>query len=160
VVRGQLERVVPLRRLIFDDLHFERRPYDPWEAYGQSQDGERAVRGRPPQARWASEGITSNALMPGAIRTNLQRHLGGIRSQRRLWKTTGQGASTLGPAGPRRRCSRASAGAYFADNQEALVMTEAPEDLTGVAAYAPRPGGRRPPLARLRAAAQLSAGRA
>ena len=120
--------------VIFDDLHFERRPYDPWEAYGQSKTAN-VLFAVGATARWASEGITSNALMPGAIRTNLQRHLGGIRSQRRLWKTTEQGASTsvLLATSP---LLKGIGGRYFADNQEALVMTEAPEDLTGVAAYA------------------------
>jgi NAD(P)-dependent dehydrogenase (short-subunit alcohol dehydrogenase family) len=120
--------------VIFDDLHFERRPYDPWEAYGQSKTA-KVLFAVGATARWASEGITSNALMPGAIRTNLQRHVGGIRSQRRLWKTTGQGASTsvLLATSP---LLKGIGGRYFADNQEALVRTEAPEDLTGVAAYA------------------------
>jgi NAD(P)-dependent dehydrogenase (short-subunit alcohol dehydrogenase family) len=120
--------------VIFDDLHFEWRPYDPWEAYGQSKTAN-VLFAVGATARWASEGITSNALMPGAIRTNLQRHVGGIRSQRHLWKTTEQGASTsvLLATSP---LLKGIGGRYFADNQEALVMTEAPEDLTGVAAHA------------------------
>ena len=120
--------------VIFDDLHFERRPYDPWEAYGQSKTAN-VLFAVGATGRWAGEGITSNALMPGAIRTNLQRHVGGIRSQRYLWKTTEQGASTsvLLATSP---LLKGIGGRYFADNQEALVVTEAPADLTGVPAYA------------------------
>ena len=120
--------------VIFDDLHFERRPYDPWEAYGQSKTAN-VLFAVGATARWASEGITSNALMPGAIRTNLQRHVGGIRAQRYLWKTTEQGASTsvLLATSP---LLKGIGGRYFADNQEALVLDEAPADLTGVPGYA------------------------
>ena len=30
--------------------------------------------------RWHDDGITANALMPGAIATNLQRHTGGMKT--------------------------------------------------------------------------------
>jgi NAD(P)-dependent dehydrogenase (short-subunit alcohol dehydrogenase family) len=120
--------------VIFDDLHFERRPYDPWDAYGQSKTAN-VLFAVGATARWASEGITANALMPGAIRTNLQRHVGGVRAQRYLWKTPEQGASTslLLATSP---LLKGIGGRYFANNQEAIVVDEAPEDLTGVAAHA------------------------
>ena len=120
--------------VIFDDLHFERRPYDPWDAYGQSKTAN-VLFAVGATARWASEGITANALMPGAIRTNLQRHVGGLRAQRYLWKTPEQGASTsvLLATSP---LLKGIGGRYFADNQEAVVVAEAPADLTGVAAHA------------------------
>jgi NAD(P)-dependent dehydrogenase (short-subunit alcohol dehydrogenase family) len=54
--------------------------------------------------RWADDGTTVNALMPGAIRSNLQRHLDEVeldRMEARMnqstdfeWKTPEQGAST------------------------------------------------------------------
>ncbi|HEX4361139.1 MAG TPA: SDR family NAD(P)-dependent oxidoreductase [Pseudonocardia sp.] len=120
--------------VIFDDLHFERRPYDPWDAYGQSKTAN-VLFAVGATARWVSEGITANALMPGAIRTNLQRHVGGVRAQRYLWKTPEQGASTsvLLATSP---LLKGIGGRYFANNQEAIVVDEAPEDLTGVAAHA------------------------
>jgi NAD(P)-dependent dehydrogenase (short-subunit alcohol dehydrogenase family) len=57
----------------FDDIHFQRRAYDPWAAYGQSKTANvllvvEATR------RWAADGISSNAAMPGRVATNLRRH--------------------------------------------------------------------------------------
>lgn len=57
----------------FEDLFFERRDYDPGLAYGQSKTATvlftvEATR------RWATDGITANALTPGGVWTPLQRH--------------------------------------------------------------------------------------
>jgi NAD(P)-dependent dehydrogenase (short-subunit alcohol dehydrogenase family) len=87
--------------VVFDDIHFERRPYDRWEAYGQSKTAN-VLMAVEASRRWAGDGITANALMPGAIRTNLQRHvtdedLARVRSQSGPpipWKTLEQGAAT------------------------------------------------------------------
>ncbi|MER6184922.1 SDR family NAD(P)-dependent oxidoreductase [Streptomyces sp. NPDC001652] len=60
--------------VVFDDLHFTERPYDPWLAYGQSKTANvlfAVEAGR----RWAADGITANALMPGGIQTNLGRYM-------------------------------------------------------------------------------------
>jgi len=121
--------------VVFDDLHFQRRPYDPWTAYGQSKTAN-VLFAVGATARWAGEGITANALMPGAIRTNLQRHLDGEPN----WdsypvKTPEQGAATsvLLATSP---LLKGIGGRYFVNNQEALVVAEAPADLTGVPPYA------------------------
>lgn len=86
----------------FDDIHFERRAYDPWVAYGQSKTAN-VLFAVEATKRWADDGITVNALMPGGIRTNLQRYVtdeelerlraatGGGGAQ---WKTPEQGAAT------------------------------------------------------------------
>ncbi|HEX4249094.1 MAG TPA: SDR family NAD(P)-dependent oxidoreductase [Pseudonocardia sp.] len=128
--------------VVFDDLHFERRPYDPWSAYGQSKTAN-VLFAVGATTRWATEGITANALMPGAIETKLQRHVGGLRSRQSLRKTTEQGASmsVLLATSP---LLKGIGGRYFADNQEAVVVPEAPADLTGVAAHAldPEAAGR------------------
>jgi NAD(P)-dependent dehydrogenase (short-subunit alcohol dehydrogenase family) len=88
--------------VVFDDIHFEHRAYEPWSAYGQSKTANVlfAVEG---SKRWADDGITINALMPGGIRTNLQRYVSdeelarlrataGVNDAR--WKTPEQGAAT------------------------------------------------------------------
>jgi NAD(P)-dependent dehydrogenase (short-subunit alcohol dehydrogenase family) len=51
--------------LVFDDLHFRTRPYDPWAAYGQSRTADLlfAVEA---DRRWADDGIHVNALDAGA----------------------------------------------------------------------------------------------
>ena len=59
--------------VVFDDIHFAFRPYDPWLAYGQSKTAN-VLFAVEATRRWAGDGITANALMPGAIPTNLQRH--------------------------------------------------------------------------------------
>jgi NAD(P)-dependent dehydrogenase (short-subunit alcohol dehydrogenase family) len=86
----------------FDDIHFLRRPYDPWIAYGQSKTAN-VLFAVEASRRWRDDGITANALMPGAIRTGLQRHvteeeLGRLRAQMGgaavNWTTPAQGAAT------------------------------------------------------------------
>ncbi|MFD0201684.1 MULTISPECIES: SDR family NAD(P)-dependent oxidoreductase [Saccharothrix] len=127
--------------VVFDDIHFTERPYDPWAAYGQSKTANVlfAVAGN---KRWAADGITVNALMPGGIMTNLQRHVdpdamasmikeAGAEGFR--LKTPEQGAATsvLLAASP---LLDGIGGRYFEDCREAL-----PNDgnmVSGVAAYA------------------------
>src|SRR5262249_12232665 len=58
----------------FDDIHFERRAYEPWTAYGQSK-AANVLFAVEANKRWSDYGITVNALMPGGIRTALQRHV-------------------------------------------------------------------------------------
>ncbi|MDF9717814.1 SDR family NAD(P)-dependent oxidoreductase [Nocardioides sp. ChNu-99] len=60
--------------VVLDDLQFERRPYDPWSAYGQSKTAN-VLLAVEATRRWAGDGITANALMPGGIMTRLQRHV-------------------------------------------------------------------------------------
>ena len=50
----------------FDDLMFERRPYDPWMAYGQSKTANILFMVEA-ASRWKDDGITVNALNPGRI---------------------------------------------------------------------------------------------
>jgi NAD(P)-dependent dehydrogenase (short-subunit alcohol dehydrogenase family) len=58
----------------FDDPHYRHRPYDKWEAYGQSKSAN-ALFAVGFNARFKDEGVTANAVMPGGIMTPLQRHL-------------------------------------------------------------------------------------
>lgn len=59
--------------VVFDDLFFDRRAYDPGLAYGQSKTAN-SLFAVEVTRRWAADGITANALMPGGIWTPLQRH--------------------------------------------------------------------------------------
>ncbi len=58
----------------WDDPHYRTRPYDKWEAYGQSKTAN-ALFAVAFNRRYAGRGITANAVMPGGIMTPLQRHL-------------------------------------------------------------------------------------
>jgi NAD(P)-dependent dehydrogenase (short-subunit alcohol dehydrogenase family) len=130
----------------FDDIHFQHRPYEKWAAYGQSKTANilfavEAAR------RWASDGITANALNPGRIpSTGLMRHLGDAASQAAAaaanangvsFKNTEQGAatSTLLAAAP---LLDGVSGRYFEDCNEA--GPHQPGTRRGVAPYAVEPG--------------------
>jgi NAD(P)-dependent dehydrogenase (short-subunit alcohol dehydrogenase family) len=64
----------------FDDINFDRRPYDPWLAYGQSKTAN-VLFAVEAARRWAADGITANALNPGRIgSTNLSRYLNQVAS--------------------------------------------------------------------------------
>lgn len=127
--------------VVFEDIHFTTREYEPWAAYGQSKTANVlfAVEGT---RRWAADGITVNALMPGAIQTNLQRYvseeeLNRLRAQMGggdfLWKTPEQGAATsvLVATSP---LLDGIGGRYFEDCAEAEPNTAGSR--RGVAAYA------------------------
>ena len=102
--------------VIFDDIDFAFREYDPFAAYGQSKTAN-VLFAVEASRRWADDGITANALMPGGILTALQRHLDPeygkgagerFRAAGSELKTPEQGAATSVLL-PRRRCSTASA---------------------------------------------------
>ncbi|KQX03095.1 oxidoreductase [Ensifer sp. Root423] len=121
--------------VFWDDPHFRFIPYNPLLAYAQSKTAcillSVGIRDR-----WASDGIVSNALNPGAIATNLQRHTGGLRTPEHLRKTPEQGASTsvLLAASP---LVEGMNGRYFDNCQEAPLVPKRPEGkLEGVASYA------------------------
>src|SRR4051794_31849233 len=121
--------------VVFDDLHFRFRPYDPLLAYGQSKTAA-ILFAVGATARWANDGITANALNPGAIATNLQRHLGGkLVTPPERQKTPEQGAATsvLLATSPD---LEGVGGRYFNDGNEAPVVDHRDADGTGVAAYA------------------------
>ena len=60
--------------VVFDDIDFERRPYDPALAYAQSKTAN-VLFAVAAADRWADGGIEVNALHPGAIAdSNLSRH--------------------------------------------------------------------------------------
>ncbi|MEY9871657.1 NAD(P)-dependent dehydrogenase (short-subunit alcohol dehydrogenase family) [Streptacidiphilus sp. MAP12-33] len=128
--------------VVFEDIHFRERRYEPWSAYGQSKTAN-VLFAVEATRRWAADGITVNALMPGGIRTNLQRHvseaeLARLRAQAAggtdlSWKTTEQGAATsvLLAASP---LLEGVGGRYFEDCNEAVRGELGAR--TGVADYA------------------------
>jgi NAD(P)-dependent dehydrogenase (short-subunit alcohol dehydrogenase family) len=60
--------------VVFDDLNYSFLQYDGWAAYGQSKTANILFAVGVGQ-RWADDGIVANSLMPGSIRTGLQRHI-------------------------------------------------------------------------------------
>ncbi len=57
-----------------EDPQFENRAYDPWSAYGQSKTGN-SLLALALTERLGGRGVTANAVHPGGIMTNLQRHM-------------------------------------------------------------------------------------
>lgn len=121
--------------VFWDDPDFRFIPYDPLLGYGQSKTA-CILMSVGITRKWASDGITSNALNPGAIATNLQKHTGGLRTPEHLRKTTEQVASTtvLLAASP---LVEGRSGEYYDDCQKAPVVGERGNGpFKGVARYA------------------------
>jgi NAD(P)-dependent dehydrogenase (short-subunit alcohol dehydrogenase family) len=128
--------------VLFDDINFERHPYDPWAAYSQSETAN-VLFAVEASRRWASDQIFVNALNPGRIvDTKLMRHLGDLadsplafepNSTGVSWKTVEQGAATsvLLATSP---LLDGVGGRYFEDCNEA--EPHQPGIGRGVAAYA------------------------
>jgi NAD(P)-dependent dehydrogenase (short-subunit alcohol dehydrogenase family) len=62
--------------VVFDDIDYRFRGYDPLSAYAQSKTAEILFAVGATQ-RWANEGVFLDAVNPGVIATGLQRHVGG-----------------------------------------------------------------------------------
>lgn len=121
--------------VIWDDPHFHFTQYNPLLGYAQSKTA-CILLSVGIKERWASDGIVSNALNPGAIATNLQRHTGGLKTPEHLRKTPQQGAATsvLLAASP---LVEGVNGRYFDNCQEAPLIARRPDGtLEGVAPYA------------------------
>ncbi len=128
----------------FDDIHFEHRPYHPWQAYGQSKSAN-VLFAVEASRRWASDGITANALMPGGIKTKPDEPDGRPQNWDNWdpmvrkayleyrWKSPQQGAATsvLLAVSP---LLNGIGGRYFEDGEESPVVV--PPATTGVAAHA------------------------
>jgi NAD(P)-dependent dehydrogenase (short-subunit alcohol dehydrogenase family) len=129
--------------VVFDDIDYGFRDYDPFSAYGQSKTAN-VLFAVEATRRWTDDGITSNALMPGAIfDTRLGRHVGAGQAASAMKqlkvKTVEQGAATsvLLATSP---SLDGIGGRYFEDCNEAPVIERrgAPGS-GGVAAYAVDP---------------------
>jgi NAD(P)-dependent dehydrogenase (short-subunit alcohol dehydrogenase family) len=87
----------------FDDVHFERREYDKWVAYGQSKTANTLFASELDR-RLRGSGVTANALHPGVIMTELARNMTEVDMKDLLsrreagatleWKTVPAGAAT------------------------------------------------------------------
>jgi NAD(P)-dependent dehydrogenase (short-subunit alcohol dehydrogenase family) len=82
LLRGAPARIVSvssrghhLSPVVFDDIHFEQRPYDKWSSYGQSKTAN-ILFAVELERRLGSRGVHANAIHPGTIATELSRHMG------------------------------------------------------------------------------------
>jgi NAD(P)-dependent dehydrogenase (short-subunit alcohol dehydrogenase family) len=113
----------------FDDLHFERRSYDPQIAYAQSKTANSLFAVEATRL-WAADGIVANAVNPGGVATGLQRNFttqqkesldaaeaAGVFS----YKTIEQGAATSVVAAVAPEFAR-TGGHYLDDGREAYTV--------------------------------------
>jgi NAD(P)-dependent dehydrogenase (short-subunit alcohol dehydrogenase family) len=113
----------------FDDIHFERRAYDPQIAYAQSKTAN-SLFAVEATSRWGAESIVANAVNPGGIKTGLQRNF--TQRQREsldaaeaagvfTYKTVEQGAATTLVAAVAPEFER-TGGHYLDDCREAYTV--------------------------------------
>ncbi|MFJ8677637.1 SDR family NAD(P)-dependent oxidoreductase [Streptomyces sp. NPDC093589] len=115
----------------FDDLHFERRSYDPQIAYAQSKTANSLFAVEATRL-WASDGIVANAVNPGGIATGLQRNFTTEQKESLAaaeaagvftYKTVEQGAATSAVAAVAPEFAH-SGGHYLDDAQEAYTVPD------------------------------------
>jgi NAD(P)-dependent dehydrogenase (short-subunit alcohol dehydrogenase family) len=117
--------------VVFDDLGFDRRDYDPQAAYAQSKTANSLLAVEATR-RWAADGIVANTVNPGGVATGLQRHF--TRKQLDYlaeaeaagvfaYKTVGQGAATTLVAAVAPEFAR-TGGHYLDDGREAYTVPD------------------------------------
>jgi NAD(P)-dependent dehydrogenase (short-subunit alcohol dehydrogenase family) len=147
--RGAPSRVVSVSSrghrfspVVFDDIQYERRPYDKWQAYGQAKTAN-VLFAVELDRRLRDAGVRAFALHPGAIVTELGRHLQPADIQelqarapggRMQWKTVPCGAATSVWAATAPELA-GKGGLYLDDCQIASPRTS-PDDEGGYEAYA------------------------
>ncbi|WP_199572412.1 SDR family NAD(P)-dependent oxidoreductase [Streptomyces murinus] len=115
----------------FDDLHFERRDYDPQIAYAQSKTAN-SLFAVEATRRWAPDGVVANTVNPGGVATGLQRNF--TPEQRKSldaaeaagvfsYKTVEQGAATTVVAAVAPEFAH-TGGHYLDDAQEAYTVPD------------------------------------
>lgn len=128
--------------VVFDDLNFERRPYDKWKAYGQSKTAN-ALFAVGLNQRLRARAIEAFSVHPGMIVTDLMRHQGeeGLAMARAL-RDSGRMAFKTVDAGIATSLYAATApelegkgGAYLVDCGVARI-SEQDRDFTCVRPYA------------------------
>jgi NAD(P)-dependent dehydrogenase (short-subunit alcohol dehydrogenase family) len=113
----------------FDDIHFERRAYDPQIAYAQSKTAN-SLFAVEATRQWGATSIVANTVNPGGVRTGLQRNF--TQRQREsldaaeaagvfAYKTVGQGAATTMVAAVAPEFDR-TGGHYLDDCREAYTV--------------------------------------
>ena len=115
--------------IMFDDIQFERRDYDPQAAYAQSKTADSLLAVEATR-RWAADGIVANAVNPGGVATGLQRHFtqkqkdylaGAEAAGVFAYKTAQQGAATTLVAAVTPEFAH-TGGHYLDDSREAHTV--------------------------------------
>ncbi len=101
LLKGAPARIVNLSsrghqqgRVDFDDLGFETRPYEKWEAYGQSKTAN-VLFTVELERRLGERGVHAYAVHPGVIPTELSRHMGQEDFEHVRKRSTGGGSGPM-----------------------------------------------------------------
>jgi len=127
-----------LSPVVFDDLHFAFRLYDPGLAHAQAKTAT-VLFAVGASARWYGDGITVNASNPGAVAPADRRQngrLAGSLPERARSLQQQAATSVLLATSP---LLEGVSGRYFEDCNEAERVTHRTDDLRGVAPYALNP---------------------
>jgi NAD(P)-dependent dehydrogenase (short-subunit alcohol dehydrogenase family) len=126
--------------VVFEDIQFERRPYDRWQAYGQSKTGN-VLFAVGLERRLGARGVHANALHPGGIVTELGRHLQPEdfeflqkRSSGMKFKSVEAGAATSVFAATAPELE--GRGGLYLEDCHVAAVNDAPDALDGVKSYA------------------------
>jgi NAD(P)-dependent dehydrogenase (short-subunit alcohol dehydrogenase family) len=147
LLRGAPSRVVSvssrghrLSPVVFDDIQFERRPYDKWQAYGQSKTAN-VLFAVALERRLGARGVHANALHPGGIITELGRHLTDEdrallqkRTAGMRYKSVEEGAATQVFAATAPELE--GRGGLYLEDCHVAAVSDAPDALSGVLPYA------------------------
>jgi NAD(P)-dependent dehydrogenase (short-subunit alcohol dehydrogenase family) len=79
--------------VVFADIHYERRDYDPWTSYGQSKTAN-VLFASELDRRERARGVRAHAVHPGVIHTDLGRHLTPEVIRQIVEQATSAGAET------------------------------------------------------------------
>jgi NAD(P)-dependent dehydrogenase (short-subunit alcohol dehydrogenase family) len=131
--------------VVFDDINFENRAYDPWASYGQAKSAN-SLTAVAIQTLYADQGVEAFAVHPGGIMTSLQRHMSKADIESRGWvdtegnvnerfKTVAEGASTSTWAATSPEL-KGQGGVYLEDCGFAEICESRPEVPKGVISYA------------------------
>jgi NAD(P)-dependent dehydrogenase (short-subunit alcohol dehydrogenase family) len=145
--RGTASRIVSLSSrghhmspVVFEDIHFERRPYDKWQSYGQAKTAN-VLFAVGLERRLGKSGIHAYAVHPGAIVTELGRHLQPediqflqARSRGMQFKSVEQGAATevFSATAPELE----GRGGLYLEDCHVAATNDAADALDGVKSYA------------------------
>jgi NAD(P)-dependent dehydrogenase (short-subunit alcohol dehydrogenase family) len=126
--------------VVFEDLHFEHRPYDKWLSYGQAKTAN-VLFAVALERRLGAHGVHANALHPGAIITELGRHLQREDIKLMLTRNPGMQFKSV-EAGAATSVFAATApeiegrGGLYLEDCHIASINEAPDALDGVKPYA------------------------
>jgi NAD(P)-dependent dehydrogenase (short-subunit alcohol dehydrogenase family) len=130
-----------LSPVVFEDIHFDERPYDKWEAYGQAKTAN-VLFSVGLERRLAPAGVHANAVHPGVIMTELARHMGPSDIEDLQARTPGGLSFKSIPAGAATSVWAATApelegrGALYLEDCGIAGLRSSDEDEVGVESYA------------------------